>query len=146
MYICTPSGQNDGVVSKDQLTIGPGINEDTDASFFLRPKEKIATRGQWCRSPRTHSARCSTLFIRWQSCIPRRQLHAIDKCILRSEVEIIVVEGGRNEHFRQLHVHFAREGKASRRSNENITRQKLYDIFKCVAVQGGRNPSEQRRK
>ena len=48
-----------------------------------------------------------------------------------------MVEGGRNEHFRQLHVHFAREGKASRRSNENITRQKLHDISKCVASSTG---------
>ena len=60
--IFTSSGQNDGDVSKDQLTIGPGINEDTDAPFYLRPKEKSAARGQCCRSPRTHYARCSTFF------------------------------------------------------------------------------------
>ena len=58
------------------MTIERGIDEATDAPFCLRPKENIATRGQCCRSPRTRSARCSTPFIRWQSCIPRRQLHA----------------------------------------------------------------------
>ena len=135
--IFTPSRQNDGVVSKDQLTIGSGINEDTDAPFYLRPKEKIATRGHCCRSLRP----CTLLhtFIRWQSCIPQRQLHANDKFTLRTEVEIIVVEVGRNEHFRRQHVHVARERKASCRSIGNITRQKLIDIFKCVAsTTGGR--------
>ena len=69
--------------------------------------------------------------------IPKSRLEAIDRFTLKPEVEIIVVEGGRNEHFKQLHVHLAREGKASRRQTENITRQKLYEILKCVASSTG---------
>ena len=86
-------------------------------------------------------------FIRWQSCTPQRLHEAIDKLTLRSEVEIIVVEGGRNEHPRQRHVHLAREGKASRRRTENITvRSYTTSLNLWQTQQVGDKPHDQKKR